>query len=236
MVRASFGSSVVTEIATLTRSRLAMRARMSRSRSTSADLVTMPTGWPARSNTSRMRAHDLIAPLDRLIRIGIGADGDDFRHVARRRQFALQQFRRVRLHEQLRFEIEPRRQPEIGVGRPRETIDAAVLAAAIRIDRTVEGNVRRIVAGDDLARRIDRHRGLERRQFLQALPAVVEGDARQRLVTAGRIRHGAAAAAALAVDHTSQARPPARRAAVPAGVSRRKNDSWTTHGQLLTQS
>ena len=31
-----------------------MRARMSRSRSTNADLVTMPTGWPARSSTSRM--------------------------------------------------------------------------------------------------------------------------------------------------------------------------------------
>ena len=55
MVRASLGSSVVTESATFTRSRLAMRARMSRSRSTSADLVTMPTGWPARSSTSRIR-------------------------------------------------------------------------------------------------------------------------------------------------------------------------------------
>ena len=149
-------------------------------------------------------AHDLVAPLDRLIRIGIGADGDDLRHVARRRQFALQQFRRVRLHEQLRFEIEPRRQPEIGVGRPRETIDAAVLAAAIGIDRAIEGNVRRIVAGDDLAGGVDRHAGLERRQFLELLPAVVEGDARQRLVTPGRVRMRAAAAAALAVDGGSR--------------------------------
>ena len=55
MVRASFGSSVVTDSATLARLRSAMRARMSRSRSTSADLVTMPTGWPARSSTSRIR-------------------------------------------------------------------------------------------------------------------------------------------------------------------------------------
>ncbi len=133
--------------------------------------------------------HDLIAPLDRLIGIGIGADGDDLRHVARRRQFALQQFRRVRLHEQFGFEIEPRRQAEIGVRRPREAIDAAVLAAAIGIDRTVERNVGRVVAGDDLAGGVDRHRGLERRQFVERLPAVVEGDARQRLETAGRIRH-----------------------------------------------
>src|SRR5438046_862765 len=51
--RASFGSSVVTDSATLARLRFAIRARMSMSRVTSADLVTMPTGWPARSSTSR---------------------------------------------------------------------------------------------------------------------------------------------------------------------------------------
>ncbi len=44
MARASFRSSVVTESATLTRPRSAIDFRMSRSRSTSADLVTMPTG------------------------------------------------------------------------------------------------------------------------------------------------------------------------------------------------
>ena len=54
MVRASFGSSVVIDSATLARLRFAIRARMSMSRVTSADLVTMPTGWPARSSTSRM--------------------------------------------------------------------------------------------------------------------------------------------------------------------------------------
>ncbi len=55
ITRASFGSSVVTDSATLARLRFAMRERMSRSRSTSADLVTMPTGWPKRSSTSRIR-------------------------------------------------------------------------------------------------------------------------------------------------------------------------------------
>ena len=52
ILRAILRSSVVTEIATLTRPRLAMRARMSRSRVTRADLVTMPTGWLVRSSTS----------------------------------------------------------------------------------------------------------------------------------------------------------------------------------------
>ena len=98
----------------------------------------------------------ISAPLDRLIGIGVGADRDGARHVAGRRQFALQQFRRIGLREQLGFEIEARRQAEIGVGRPREAIDAAMLAAAIGIDRAVEGNVGRVVAGDDGARR--RHR------------------------------------------------------------------------------
>ncbi len=55
ITRASLGSSVVTDSATLARLRFAMRDRMSRSRSTSADLVTMPTGWPECSSTSRIR-------------------------------------------------------------------------------------------------------------------------------------------------------------------------------------
>ena len=54
ITRASFGSRLVTESATFTRLRRAMRARISMSRNTSVDLVTMPTGWPARSSTSRM--------------------------------------------------------------------------------------------------------------------------------------------------------------------------------------
>ncbi|MND00053.1 hypothetical protein D3C83_185430 [compost metagenome] len=44
IARASLRSSVVTDSATLTRLRFAMLDRMSRSRTTSADLVTMPTG------------------------------------------------------------------------------------------------------------------------------------------------------------------------------------------------
>ena len=55
ITRASLGSSVVTESATFTSLRSAMRVRMSRSRSIRLDLVTIPTGWPARSSTCRMR-------------------------------------------------------------------------------------------------------------------------------------------------------------------------------------
>ncbi len=43
-----------------------------------------------------------------------------------------------------------------------------------------------VVAGNDLARGIERYRRLERRQFVQALPAIVEGDPRLGLEPAAR--------------------------------------------------
>ena len=52
--RARVRSSVVTETHTCASPFAAMGARMSMSRSTSADLVTMPTGWPKAASTSRM--------------------------------------------------------------------------------------------------------------------------------------------------------------------------------------
>ena len=144
-------------------------------------------------------AHHLVLALDRLVGIGVGADRDGARLVAGRRQFASPAARGASgFTNSLDSKSSPGDSPRIGVRRPREAIDAAVLAAAIGIDRAVEGNVRRLVAGDDLARGVDRHRGLERRQLLQALPAVVEGDARDRLVAAGGVGQRAAAAPALA--------------------------------------
>ena len=145
-------------------------------------------------------AHDLPLALDRLIGIGVGADRDHARLVILRRQFLFQKLRRVGLGEQFRFEVEPRRQPEKGMGRPRKTIDAAMLAAPVGIDRTVEADIGRIVAGDDLSRGIQRDRGLERRQFIEALPAVIERDARFGLEAAAGVGLRAAATPPLALD------------------------------------
>ena len=86
-------------------------------------------------------AHDLVLALDRLIRIGVGADRDHARFVVPSRQLLFKQRRRIRLGEQLRFEIKARRKTEIGVGRPRKAVDAAVLAAAVRVDRAVEADI-----------------------------------------------------------------------------------------------
>ena len=151
-------------------------------------------------------AHDLPLALDRLIGIGVGADRDHARFVIRRRQFLFQELRRVGLGEQFRFEIEPRRQAEKGMGRPREAVDAAMLAAPVGVDRAVEADIGRIVAGDDLARGIDRDRGLERRQFIEALPAVVERDPRLSLEAAAVVGLRAASAPPLALDRNRQFR------------------------------
>src|SRR5215831_15295253 len=86
------------------------------------------------------------------------------------------------------------------MGRPGETIDTAMLATAIGIDRTVEADIRRVVARDHLARSIERDRCFERWQIFKALPAVVEGHARLGLETAAGVGLRAAPAPAAAFD------------------------------------
>ena len=141
--RARTGSSVVTDNATLTRPFSAMGARRSRSRKTSADLVTMADRMIGKRQNFKHLAHHPFLAFDRLIGVGIGSNRDRLHRIAWRRQFALEQACRIGLGKQPRLEIEPRRKAEIGMGRPRETIDAAMLAATIGIDRSVKGNIRR---------------------------------------------------------------------------------------------
>ena len=184
-------------------------------------------------------AHDLPLALDRLIGIGIGADRDHARFVILRRQFLFQQLRRIGLGEQFRFEIEPRRQAEKSVGRPRKAVDAAMLATPVGVDRTVEADIRRIVAGDDLARGIDRDRGLERRQFVEALPAVVERDPRFGLEPAAGVGLRAAAAPPVALDRNRQFRKRRKRTRRLGGRRDRRvlegMRGCSAHGQNITR-
>src|SRR5919106_149017 len=112
--------------------------------------------------------------LDRLVWVCIGAEGNRLAIVTGPGELALEQARRLELGEQSGLEVEPGRQPEIGMGRAR----AAVLAAAIRVDRPVERNVRRGVAHDHAAAGIGRHlgarRGIFRARLHQRVPAIVE--------------------------------------------------------------
>ena len=59
-----------------------------------------------------------------------------------------------------------------------------MLAAPVRIDRPVKGNIRRLVARDDGLGLLFKNRGFERRQFRQRFPAVIEKGNLVFLVTA----------------------------------------------------
>src|SRR3954447_12938828 len=86
------------------------------------------------------------------------------------------------------------------MGRPRKAVDAAMLAAPIGVDRTVEADIGRVVTGDYFARGVDRDGGLEDRQIFQALPAVVESDLGLSLVASAAVRLRATAPPPGAVD------------------------------------
>src|SRR3546814_9211628 len=72
-----------------------------------------------------------------------------------------------------------------------------MLAAAIGVDRAVEPDVRRLVAGDDAAGGIDDDRGAQRRQLfvLRPCPAVVDRFGIGRLEPTGPVGDRAAALA-----------------------------------------
>ena len=67
---------------------------------------------------------------------------------------ASSKLRRVHLHHDATLEIESGRKPEIFVRWPRITIDAAMLATAIRIEARFESDIRTVVARDDRFRAV----------------------------------------------------------------------------------
>ena len=190
-------SSEVTEIPTRARPACPIGPRISISRSISVPLVTIVTGCLNSASTSSTCAHHPVPRFDRLVGIGIGADGDRPRQVARRRQFPAQNLGRLGPGDQPGFEIEARRQAKIGMGRTREAVDAAMLAAAIGIDRAIEPDIGRGIPGDHAARSFDRHLGSDQRLVLFDVPAVMLHDIAHRLVPAGPVRPGGTGADAL---------------------------------------
>ena len=187
-------------MATETRSCRASSASRSRSRAISADLVVIGDRVPGFEQHFEDGAHDPVLALRRLVGIGIGTDGDGLDAVARRPEFAAQLRRGVGLDEDFLLEIESGRQAEIGVGRPGIAIGAAVLAATIGIDRTVEADIGAVVAGNDRLGRLDMLVRRERGQRLLGFPAVVDRLAGVALEAAGRIGLGPAAAIAARIE------------------------------------
>src|SRR5687767_7753263 len=85
---------------------------------------------------------------------------------------------------------------------PRETIDAAMLATAVRVHRLAEADVGRIVAADDAARAFLGDLGVQLRQriglafdvrmVVDRAPAIVLAAAHGLLIAPGHVRGGAA--------------------------------------------
>ncbi|MNT92364.1 hypothetical protein D3C72_2336300 [compost metagenome] len=67
-------------------------------------------------------AGQLVRALGRLVGVGIGAHGDGLGPVVPGRQFGAQRLHGIGLDIDVAFEIDPRRMPEIGMGRPGEAI------------------------------------------------------------------------------------------------------------------
>jgi hypothetical protein len=99
-------------------------------------------------------ARDPQFSLDGLVWIGDAAQHQRLRLPPWRFQFRAQQFRGIGFHHYFAFEIEAGRKPEILVCRPRVTINAAVLAPAIRIQARFESDVRTRIAGDNRFRSV----------------------------------------------------------------------------------
>ena len=85
-------------------------------------------------------ARQLVVTFDRLVGIGRGADGHLLARPRRLVELAAQHFRKIRLHEDDRREVIARPQLELRLIPAREAVVAGVRAAAIRVQRPVEGH------------------------------------------------------------------------------------------------
>ena len=133
-------------------------------------------------------AGQALLALEGLVGVGGAAEDDGRAGVAGAAQRLAQQLLGIRLVEDLRLEIEARRQPEVGMGRPRIAVDATVLAAAIGIDRLAEAEVGRLVAAEDGFRAIDQQRGARVRRHFRR-PSVILGLPGVRAEAMGHIAH-----------------------------------------------
>ena len=103
----------------------------------------------------------------RLVAVGYAADRDDFGLPFRRGQFFMQKLGRVFFHHDFGLEVQAGGESEIFVKRPRIAINAAVLAAAVRIDAGFESDIRAVVVRNDRGRPIAEKLGARKRIILR---------------------------------------------------------------------
>lgn len=177
---------------------------------------------PAVEQQFQHAAGDAPVALGRLVGVGVGAHGQHLAAVAGLAQGIGQQLRGARLGQDAGLEIEPRRQVQIRVAGPREAVDAAVLAAAVGIQRLVERQIRRVVAGNDRARGVHADHGARAGcRFVAGigqprLAGVARGGVLASAAALGRRRggvvHGAASATAFLIACVRAARSASRMA------------------------
>ena len=101
---------------------------------------------------------ELVVAFDRLIRIGGGSERDEITRPGRLVELAAQYLGEIHLHEDQRRELVARAELELRLIAAREAVMAAVRAAAIRVQRPVEGHplhgIQRRSAGDFLVARL----------------------------------------------------------------------------------
>ena len=148
-------------------------------------------------------AGELERALHRLVGVGVGAERHRPGDVAGLAELALQQRRELGLEVEQGLEVEAGGVAEIGVGGAGVAVDAAMLAAAIGVDRAIEAEVGAGVPSHGALGAVLQERGRERRQLGEVgerVPAVIEGLAGRGLEADRRVGHGAAALAEAGQD------------------------------------
>jgi hypothetical protein len=145
---------------------------------------TSRSGVTATREHGEDAARHLELSLERLIAVGVDAERDRFADVARLAELLLENRHRIGLVEELRLEVQPRREPEKGMARPRETVHAPVAAAAVGVDRLLESDVGRIVGGDDPTRTVRQYRLGEKIGRFLLVPSIIALFDRQRVESA----------------------------------------------------
>ena len=88
--------------------------------------------------------HQLVAPLDPLVRIGVGPERDVLVLPRRPHQLRACDLGDVHLDDDLLLEVPVRVEVEVGVGGAGEAIEASMAASPVRIDRPAERHPRRL--------------------------------------------------------------------------------------------
>ena len=178
------------------------------------------------------RAGGAQAAFDRLVGVGVGTEGDGAGAVAGAGELGAEESGGVGLDEDLGLEVEAGREAPESVAGPGVAVDAAVLAAAIGVDRLGEGDVGRGVAGDQATGGVGDQLGARRGrvgQLVEGAPAIVERFAALGLEAVGGVEQGTAAPGWPERLHAAMV----RRATEQSKNTQRRNEGWRGAERLL---